>query len=123
MRTSSTAPRSAGRPKGTPNTRTILANLLNETVVCNRTGAQHTALEWVVLRLKMKAASGDIAAINLKQKYFGALEDPVESIDTTHGGCLLVPDIPSMEQWIEEANQDNLRKDRARQEIMAMKRA
>jgi hypothetical protein len=66
-----------GRPKGTRNLATVLANALQERVIINENGRRRTVtkLDAAVKQLVDKAASGDLAAMRPLMILAGSTED------------------------------------------------
>jgi hypothetical protein len=89
-----------GRPRGAKARRTIVEDLARELHWVTEDGhqRQRTTLELIILRLRAKALSGDLRAIEA----FRGILDRYDPQETTGGGAVLVVPVPmTAEEWCE----------------------
>lgn len=88
-----------GRPKGTPNAKTIVTKFAREkhTVIENNRPVRRSTIELVVQALKNKAMEGNVKA-NTELDQLNEFLNP----NPENFGCLVVPKGLPLEEWIRQ---------------------
>lgn len=90
-----------GRPSGRKNRKTILTNILQETVIYLDDGKRYeaTKLDLLLKAIRLSTASGDTIAMNLYDKLMG-LEQAEEVL--TSPGILITGRSLSVQEWLDK---------------------
>jgi hypothetical protein len=95
-----------GRPKGSPNMKTMLKRIIEQKHRYNSNGESKslTTLELMVMILLREAMKGNIKAINLRDRYFKSYLEP----EATGGsGFIILPESVDTETWIKQMQEKN----------------
>ena len=108
-----------GRPKGSPNRKTIVQKVAREKHSVNTSGdTKELQLATAIIQIvQYKAMTGDLRAVQLRDQYLTQYLEPPTGKDTN--AVIVVPEQLSAAESIKQAQARNDKMDQIQQEVLA----